>query len=72
MVDAFVTDMTAVGPAMILGLYALCVVSGIEMWDVSGGLVAHEQVRAIADAVKRRLDANETVRGMLSPNHRLG
>lgn len=71
MVDAFVTDMTALGPTMILGLFALCVVSGIEMWDVSGGLVTHEQIRAIADAVNRRLDAKETVRDMLSPNNRL-
>ena len=30
-VDAFVTDMTMFGPTVILGLFAICAVSGVEM-----------------------------------------
>jgi hypothetical protein len=71
-VDAFVTDMRVVfGPTMILGLYAMCVVNGIEMWDLAGGRVTNEQISAVADAMHHRLGANETAHDMLGPKNSL-
>lgn len=70
-VDAFVTDMTAFGPTMLLGLFSLCVVSGIEMWDVNGGVVTDDQMRAVAESWRHRLDAKETIQDMLSPKNSL-
>jgi hypothetical protein len=55
-VDAFVTDMTDFGPTMILGLYAMSVVSAVEMWDVKSGRVTAIQVKAIADLFRHRLE----------------
>ena len=68
-VDAFVTDMRVFGPTMILGLYAMCVVNGIEMWDLAGGRVTNEQISAVADAMHHRLGTNETVHDMLGPKN---
>jgi hypothetical protein len=43
-VDAFITDMTAFGPTAILGLYAICAVSGVEMWNLIGGRITEAQM----------------------------
>lgn len=66
-VDAFVTDMTIFGPTMILGLFAICTVSGVEMWDLAGGLVTGEQIEALCESFRHRLAANETEHEMLAP-----
>jgi hypothetical protein len=70
-VDAFVTYMTVFGPTMILGLFAMCVVNGIEMWDLAGGRVTDEQIRAVGDALRHRIEAKETVHDMLGPKSSL-
>jgi hypothetical protein len=73
-VDAFVTDMTAFGPTAILGLYAICAVSGVEMWDLTGGRVTKAQIYGIRDSFLHRLGNNadgarESIQDMLStPN----
>jgi hypothetical protein len=73
-VDAFVTDLSAFGPTLILGLYAVCVVSGVEMWDVNGGRITKDQIYAIRDVFLDRLDKrdrlseDELIREMLSPS----
>jgi hypothetical protein len=70
-VDAFVTDMTVFGPTMILGLFAMCAVNGIEMWDLSRGRVTAEQIHAVGESLRHGLDAQETVQDMLSPKSSL-
>lgn len=55
-VDAFVADMTSFGPTAILGLFAICKVSGIEMWDLKGGRVAKTQLHGIRDSFLERLN----------------
>jgi hypothetical protein len=66
-VDAFVTDMTDFGPTMILGLYAMSVVSAVEMWDVKTGRVTDIQVKAIADLLQSRTESSgQPVREMLN------
>lgn len=70
-VNAFVTDMTAFGLTVILGLFSLCIVNGIEMWDVNGGVVTDDQMRAVAESWRHRLDAKDTVQDMLSPKNSL-
>ncbi len=64
-VDAFVTDMTMFGPTVILGLFAICAVSGVEMWDLAGGRVTDEQIDALGESFRQGLAANETVHDML-------
>jgi hypothetical protein len=66
-VDAFVTDMTMFGPTVILGLFAICAVSGVEMWDLAGGRVTDEQIDALGESFRQGLAANETVHDMLDP-----
>ena len=57
-VDAFVTDMARAdfGPTLILGLYAVCVVSGVEMWDVNVGRITDAQVKATVDVFNDRFE----------------
>jgi hypothetical protein len=68
-VDAFATDMTVFGPTMILGLFAMCVVNGVEMWDLAGGQVTGEQIRALGEQLRHGLAKNLTVRDMLNPKN---
>jgi hypothetical protein len=55
-VDAFVADMKVFGPAGILGLFAICKVSGVEMWDLEGGRVTKTQLHGIRDSFLKRLN----------------
>jgi hypothetical protein len=66
-VDAFVTDMTAFGPTMILGLFAVCTVGGVEMWDLAQGRVTVDQIRALGESLQHGLESDETVHDMLGP-----
>jgi hypothetical protein len=71
-VDAFVADFTAFGPTLILGLYAVCVVSGVEMWDMNGGRISTDQLSGIRDVFldqldKRERSSEELIGEMLSP-----
>jgi hypothetical protein len=56
---------------MILGLFAMCTVNGIEMWDLSRGRVTDEQIRAVGESLRHGLDAKETVHDMLGPKRSL-
>jgi hypothetical protein len=53
-VDAWITDMTDFGPTLILGLYAMCVVSAVEMWDLKIGRITDVHVHAAADVFNRQ------------------
>jgi hypothetical protein len=55
-VDAFVADMKSFGPTGILGLSAICTVSGVEMWDLEGGRVTKTQLHGIRDSFLERLN----------------
>jgi hypothetical protein len=55
-VDAFVADMKAFGPTGTLGLFAICKVSGVEMWDLEGGRVTKTQLHGIHDSFLERLN----------------
>ena len=66
-VDAFVTDMTLFGPTMILGLFAVCTVGGVEIWDLTRGRVTADQIHALGESLRHGLESNETVHDMLGP-----
>jgi hypothetical protein len=55
-VDAFVANMKSFGPTGILGLSAICTVSGVEMWDLEGGRVTKTQLHGIRDSFLERLN----------------
>jgi hypothetical protein len=64
-VDAFVADVKAFGPTGILGLFAICKVSGVEMWDLEGGRVTKTQLHEIRDSFLGRLNnANDRMQAI--------
>jgi hypothetical protein len=70
-VDAFVTDMTDFGPTLILGLYAMCVVNAVEMWDLKTGRITDIHIKASADVFRDRLEkstenSDQLIRGILN------
>jgi len=64
-VDAFVADMKAFGPTGILGLFAICKVAGVEMWDLEEGRVTKAQLHGIRDSFLERLNnANDRMQAI--------